>query len=158
MRNTIIATFAAALLVLSAPAFANGSGSNANANAGAFSSSAAGAASHSSANSNQTGTGNAVTSVYQPAPASSFAPPLVATPDTCMGSTSIGGQGMSFGFAVGTTWTDHNCERLKNSREIRQAGYKAAADALLCMNSEVRDAMKVAGTLCPQDVAPAAAK
>lgn len=99
------------------------------------------------------GQGNttSVTSQYTAAAGTAYSAPLVASPDTCMGSSSMGGQGMTFGFSLGSTWTDENCERLKNSRELRKAGFARAANALLCMNSDVRDAMKVAGTLCPQD-------
>src|SRR6185295_11596088 len=34
---------------------------------------------------------------------------LAVSEDTCMGSSSIGGQAVSFGLTIGTTWTDDNC-------------------------------------------------
>ena len=39
-----------------------------------------------------------------------------------MGSSSIGGQAVSFGLSVGTTWTDENCQRLKDSRQLVALG------------------------------------
>ncbi|MEM6668306.1 MAG: hypothetical protein AAF661_03730 [Pseudomonadota bacterium] len=61
-----------------------------------------------------------------------YAPALAASPDTCMGSSSAGAQGMSFGVSVGSTWVDKNCMDLKWYREMSQAGYNKAAAAVLC--------------------------
>jgi hypothetical protein len=74
---------------------------------------------------------------------------VIATEDTCMGSSSVGAQGMAFGVTVGTTWRDRNCQRLKNSRELSAMGFNRAAVALLCVDDDVRDAMTTAGTPCP---------
>jgi len=76
------------------------------------------------------------------------APSLVVGSDTCMGSTSAGGQGMAFGFSFGTSWTDKNCVRLKNSRQLQAMGYGAAAAQLMCQDKDVRRAMEEAGTSC----------
>jgi hypothetical protein len=66
-----------------------------------------------------------------------------------MGSSSIGGQAVSFGLTLGTTWTDDNCQRLKNSRQLVALGYHRAATALMCFNEDVKAAMEQAGTPCP---------
>jgi hypothetical protein len=77
-----------------------------------------------------------------------YAAPLVAGEDTCMGSSSIGGQGVGFGISIGTSWTDENCQRLKNSRQLASLGYQKAAVMLLCINDDVAMAMEAAGTPC----------
>jgi hypothetical protein len=77
-----------------------------------------------------------------------YAAPLVAGEDTCMGSSSIGGQGVGFGISIGTSWTDENCQRLKNSRQLASLGYQKAAVMLLCINDDVALAMEAAGTPC----------
>jgi hypothetical protein len=65
---------------------------------------------------------------------------------------------MAFGVSIGTTWQDHNCRRLKNSRELAAMGFERAAVALLCVDDDVRDAMSTAGTPCPgEEQATAAA-
>ena len=84
-----------------------------------------------------------------------YAAPTIATEDTCMGSSSIGAQGMTFGLSFGTTWHDDNCRRLKNSRELMAMGFDRAAIALLCVDDDVREAMNAGGTPCP--AAPQAA-
>jgi hypothetical protein len=77
--------------------------------------------------------------------ASAIAPQLVAGLDTCMGSSSIGGQGMSFGVSVGTTWKDEDCRRIKDARELWNMGNHAAAMALLCTDDDTRYAIAVSG-------------
>lgn len=78
-----------------------------------------------------------------------FSTPLTSSNDTCMGSTSAGAQGVSFGVSVGTTWTDEDCIRRKDARELFNMGMKSAALALMCENDKVAAAMKRAGTPCP---------
>ena len=78
-----------------------------------------------------------------------YAAPLAVSEDTCMGSSSIGGQGFSFGLSIGTTWTDENCQRLKNSRQLQALGYAVASVALICTDEDVKAAMIAAGTPCP---------
>jgi len=78
---------------------------------------------------------------------------LATSEDTCMGSSSIGGQAVSFGLTIGTTWTDDNCQRLKNSRQLVALGYHRAATALMCFNEDVAAAMDRAGTPCPSGAA-----
>ena len=77
-----------------------------------------------------------------------YAAPLTSGMDTCMGSSSAGAQGIGFGISLGTTWTDKNCVNLKNARELASMGYGAAAVQLMCLNDNVRKAMKAAGTPC----------
>jgi hypothetical protein len=81
--------------------------------------------------------------------ATAYAAPVIATEDTCMGSSSVGAQGVAFGVSIGTTWRDSNCQRLKNSRELAAMGFGQAAVALLCVDEDVSDAMRTAGTPCP---------
>jgi len=130
-------------------------------NSSAEASSSANAQSTSSATATATGGnsdaqgGNASTSTSvsirgDDAAASSAAPVyLTSSNDTCMGSTGIGGQGMTFGFSVGTTWTDKNCIMLKNSREMKNQGHDKAAKARLCMDEDNAIAFELAGTPCP---------
>jgi hypothetical protein len=66
-----------------------------------------------------------------------------------MGSSSIGAQAVSFGLSIGTTWQDDNCRRLKNSRQLVALGYHRAATSLMCVDDDVRQAMIMAGTPCP---------
>jgi hypothetical protein len=50
---------------------------------------------------------------------------------------------------LGKTYTDTNCVRLKNSRELWNMGMKAAALALMCKDEENREALEVTGYQCP---------
>jgi hypothetical protein len=47
------------------------------------------------------------------------------------------------------TVRDPNCERLKLSKTLYDMGMKVAAVSVLCQDSRVHDAMKMAGTPCP---------
>jgi hypothetical protein len=95
--------------------------------------------------------GNSSVSINNERPpvSTAYAAPLAAGEDTCMGSSSIGGQGVGFGLTLGTTWTDDNCRRLKNSRQLVSLGYHRAATALMCVDEDVKAAMVAAGTPCP---------
>jgi hypothetical protein len=77
-----------------------------------------------------------------------YAAPLTAGVDTCMGSTSVGGQGITFGFSAASTWTDRNCVRLKNSRELNAMGMTQVACELLAEDKDVAEAMRKAGGSC----------
>jgi hypothetical protein len=77
------------------------------------------------------------------------APPIISSNDTCMGSTSIAGAAVSFGFSAGTTWTDANCVMLKNSREMWNMGFKGSALARLCMDQLNKEAFEATGINCP---------
>lgn len=81
--------------------------------------------------------------------ATAMAPALTSSNDTCMGSTSVGASAVSFGFSVGSSWTDSNCLMLKNAREIWNMGFKGAALARLCMDKLNREAFEATGVHCP---------
>lgn len=49
--------------------------------------------------------------------ATAYAPNIAPTA-VCMGSSSVGGQGMSFGFSLGSSWTDANCMLLEQVRTV----------------------------------------
>lgn len=76
-------------------------------------------------------------------------PPLTSSNDTCMGSASGSVNVPGFGVGLGKTYTDTNCVRLKNSRELWNMGMKAAALALMCKDEENREALEVTGYQCP---------
>ena len=77
-------------------------------------------------------------------------PPLTASNDTCMGSTSASVNVAGFGGSYGTTWTDENCVMLKNSREMWNMGMRAAGLARLCFDKNNRDSLAMTGYECPQ--------
>lgn len=109
-----------------------------------------------SGNSNVSNAGNntvsvAYTNIQKQQPvATAYAAPLVAGADTCMGSTSVGGQGITIGFSFASTWTDKNCVRLKNSREFNAMGMTDVACELLAMDREVAAALRRTGRGCAQ--------
>jgi hypothetical protein len=82
-------------------------------------------------------------------------PALTTSNDTCMGSTSGSVNIAGIGIGGGGTWTDNNCKRLKNARELWNMGMKAAALALLCNDPENKEALEMTGYKCPSK--PAAA-
>ena len=75
---------------------------------------------------------------------------LTSSNDTCMGSVSVGGAGPGFGISVGSTYKDDNCVMLKNSREMWNMGFKAAAVALMCTDKANKEALELTGYVCPQ--------
>lgn len=75
-----------------------------------------------------------------------YAGPLTATEDTCMGSTSGGAQGMSFGLSVGSTWTDEECVRRKNATFMHNIGQREIAMIMMCENKSVYKAVMAAGS------------
>lgn len=79
------------------------------------------------------------------AASSAFGPALTSSNDTCMGSSSLGASGMSFGVAIGSTWTDKNCMMLKNARELWNQGDHAASMALLCTDEDINYSISVSG-------------
>jgi hypothetical protein len=85
------------------------------------------------------------TSTVRYAASSAFGPALTSSNDTCMGSSSLGASGMSFGVAVGSTWRDTNCTMLKNARELWNQGEHAASLALLCTDEDIRYSISVSG-------------
>lgn len=81
--------------------------------------------------------------------ATAYAAPLVAGTNTCMGSTTAGGQGMTFGISIGSTWEDDGCTRRSNAATLFSLGQTPAAVALMCQDKAVAKAMEAAGTPCP---------
>ncbi|WP_157667558.1 histidine kinase [Comamonas serinivorans] len=81
--------------------------------------------------------------------ATAYAAPLAASNGTCMGSTSAGAQGVSFGISFGSTWTDPSCDMRYDAEALRAAGLPGAARARLCQKAEIAKAMEAAGTPCP---------
>jgi len=79
------------------------------------------------------------------ATSSAFGPALTSSNDTCMGSSSLGATGMSFGVSLGSTWTDKNCVMLKNARELWNQGKHPAAMALLCTDDDINYSISVSG-------------
>jgi hypothetical protein len=78
---------------------------------------------------------------------------VTTSDDTCMGSSGVGGQGNTFGFSVGSTWTDSNCIMLKNARELQAQGHHKAAKVRLCMNEDNAMAFELVGQPCPRQLA-----
>lgn len=76
-------------------------------------------------------------------------PHLTTSNDTCMGSTSGSVNIAGFGFGGGSTWTDKNCVRLKNSRELWNMGMRAASISLMCNDPENKTALELTGYACP---------
>ena len=81
---------------------------------------------------------------------SAYAGPLTSSDDTCMGSSTAGGQGMTFGLSLGTTWTDDNCVRRKDARELYNMGYKKAAKALHCQDANIKAAFALTTEPCTE--------
>jgi hypothetical protein len=81
---------------------------------------------------------------------SAIAPALANGNDTCVGSTSMGAQGLTFGASFGHQWTDENCVMLKNATLLWNMGKQDAALALLCGSEKIREALEMSGTECPQ--------
>jgi hypothetical protein len=77
------------------------------------------------------------------------APALTASNGACMGSSSAGAQGAAFGLSFGSTWTDTDCDRRYDSIRLQELGMTEAAMLLMCNKPEVREAMELAGTACP---------
>lgn len=86
-----------------------------------------------------------------------YAAPLSAANGTCMGSTSVGAQGVAFGLSVGSTWKDESCDMRYDAEALRAAGLNLAAQARLCQKPEIAKAMEAAGTPCPGSASKAAA-
>lgn len=96
-----------------------------------------------------------VTYTNKQAASTSTAPALTSGDDTCMGSTSVGGQGVGFGFSFGSTWVDNNCIRLKNARQMYNLGQPKVALTLMCQDASVVKAAKDSGSNVCGEIAPA---
>lgn len=139
---------------------AGGAGGSATALSGDSTSAVVGSGNSLQGQSQQAATGDQSVSISnERGPASTaFAAPLVASEDTCMGSSSAGAQGVGFGLSLGSTWKDADCVRRKDARELRAMGLAGASVALMCHSDGVREAMAEAGTPCPARLASSAAQ
>jgi len=77
---------------------------------------------------------------------SAYAAPLTTSNDTCMGSTSVGGQGITFGISFGTTWTDKDCVRRKDARFLYNTQNSNLSLGLMCNKPEIRQLVERTGT------------
>ena len=93
---------------------------------------------------------NEITIKHERSAASASAPLTTGSNGTCMGSTGIGAQGVSFGVSVGSTWNDENCNRRYDAIRLAELGLERAAIALMCQSPAVRKAMLDADTPCPE--------
>jgi len=71
--------------------------------------------------------------------------------DVCAVVASGAVQTQIFGFSMGGTMRDMNCERIKLAKNLFDMGMKVAAVATLCQDERVFAAMLAAGTPCPVD-------
>lgn len=91
------------------------------------------------------------TTVKSPPP-TAVAPGITSmNSDLCAVGVSGAAQTQILGIAIGSTFVDKNCERLKLSKTLYDMGMKVAAVATLCQDERVFTAMMNAGTPCPVD-------
>lgn len=64
----------------------------------------------------------------------------VYSSNECMGSTAVGGQGLTIGLSFGTTWSDNDCKKFKAAAEFERAGYKEDALVIMCSSDLAKDA------------------
>jgi len=96
-------------------------------------------------------TSKSETTVKSPPP-TAVAPAITSiNNDLCAVGVSGAAQTQILGIAIGSTFTDKNCERLKLSKTLYDMGMKVAAVATLCQDERVFAAMMNAGTPCPVD-------
>jgi hypothetical protein len=96
-------------------------------------------------------TSNSTTTIKSPPP-TAVAPNITSiNNDLCAVGVSGAAQTQILGIAIGSTFVDKNCERLKLSKTLHDMGMKVAAVAALCQDERVFTAMMNAGTPCPVD-------
>ena len=96
-------------------------------------------------------TSNSTTTIKSPPP-TAVAPNITSiNNDLCAVGVSGAAQTQILGIAIGSTFVDKNCERLKLSKTLHDMGMKVAAVATLCQDERVFTAMMNAGTPCPVD-------
>ena len=103
-------------------------------------------------NSTITTNGNQTTRIEQPPP-SAISPQFSGGSNSDLCTVGVAGavQTQILGISAGTTFTEENCIRLKNSKTLYDMGMKVAAVSMLCQDKSVFDAMMMAGTPCPYD-------
>jgi len=93
--------------------------------------------------------GEMTTTVKQPPP-SAISPQIsTGSGDLCTVGVAGAVQTQILGISAGTTFTEENCVRLKNSKALYDMGMKVAAVSLLCTDKQIFNAMMMAGTPCP---------
>jgi len=104
----------------------------------------------SGSDSNITTDGQMVTTIKQPPP-SAISPQFSAgtNNDLCTIGMSGAVQTQILGISAGGTFTEENCQRLKNAKVMYDMGMKVAAVSVMCQDQKVFDAMMNAGTPCP---------
>ena len=103
----------------------------------------------STSNSTTNSNSKSETTVNSPPP-SAVAPSInTMNNDLCAVGVSGAAQTQILGIAIGTTYRDENCERLKLAKNLYDMGMKVAAVATLCQDERVFVAMSNAGTPCP---------
>ena len=81
---------------------------------------------------------------------SAFAPSISAYgSDMCRSGVSGGANTGMISISGGATIVDENCERIRLSRVMMDAGLKVAGVALLCQDDRVFEAMLQSGSPCP---------
>ena len=82
--------------------------------------------------------------------ATAYAPNIAPTA-VCMGSTTAGGQGMSFGVSFGTSWTDSNCMLLEQVRTVSVVlGQKdVAAEMMMAVPAYAEAVNRLKGKVAP---------
>ena len=96
-------------------------------------------------------TSNSTTTIKSPPP-TAVAPNITSlNNDLCAVGVSGAAQTQILGIAIGGTFVDKNCERLKLSKTLYDMGMKVAAVSTLCQDERVFTAMMNAGTPCPVD-------
>ena len=111
-----------------------------------------GATTYESGSSSNTTTNSTSNSNIRSAPPTASSPSYNSmTQDVCAVGGSLGVQTFGLGISGGKHFIDKNCERLKLSRILNDFGMRVAADAILCQDERVFEAMIQAGTVCPID-------
>ena len=99
--------------------------------------------------SNVTSSGTMDTTVRSPPPTAISPQISTGTGDLCTIGVSGAVQTQILGISVGKVYTEENCLRLKNAKTMYDMGMKVAAVSVMCQDSNVKLAMKNAGTPCP---------
>jgi hypothetical protein len=68
----------------------------------------------------------------------------------CMGSSTVGGAGVGFGFSVGSSWTDDECGIRETSRSFAGMGMKDDALKILCTSKYAAAAPSCAGAVAKE--------
>lgn len=89
------------------------------------------------------------TTLKQPPPTAVAPAVTTINNDVCAVVASGAVQTQIFGFSMGGTMRDMNCERIKLAKNLFDMGMKVAAVATLCQDERVFAAMMAAGTPCP---------